>query len=128
MLCALVASKRMRVGLGVLLCLICGSTAFAADTIAPAPPPPDYASTIPHTTRMNYQLRFAIITPGLICGAYAERMKFSSMVIFSLLWLLLVYCPLDHMVWGKGGLFNWSLPPDGKWSNPSLDFAGGTVV
>src|SRR5207244_10735278 len=49
----------------------------------------------------------------------------------SLLWLLLVYCPLAHMVWGKGGLFNWSLPPDaasGKWSNPSLDFAGGTVV
>ncbi|HEV8377603.1 MAG TPA: ammonium transporter [Tepidisphaeraceae bacterium] len=88
-----------------------------------------YGATIPHTTWMIYQLMFAIITPGLICGAYAERMKFSSMVIFSLLWLLLVYCPLAHMVWGNGGLFNWSLPPaEGLWKNPSLDFAGGTVV
>ncbi len=219
MLRALVASKGKFVALGILLCLLCGSTALAADTIAPAPPPPkidtgdtawmltsaalvllmtgpglalyysglvrrknvlatmmqsfilmaivsiawaivgyslafgsgsrfignpseflflkgvgadpnpNYGATIPHTTWMIYQLMFAIITPGLICGAYAERMKFSSMVIFSLLWLLLVYCPLAHMVWGKGGLFNWRLPPaDGLWKNPSLDFAGGTVV
>src|SRR5207253_9957436 len=90
---------------------------------------PDYGDTIPQTPWMIDPLMFAIITPGLICGAYAERMKFSSMVIFSLLWLLLVYCPLAHMVWGKGGLFNWSRPPaDGLWKNPSLDFAGGTVV
>src|SRR4051794_22490636 len=68
--------------------------------------PCEYASTIPHTTWMVYQLMFAIITPALICGAYAERMKFSSMMLFSLLWLLCVYCPLAHMVWGKGGLFN----------------------
>src|SRR5207253_10800666 len=90
---------------------------------------PDYGDTIPQTPWMIDPLMFAIITPGLICGAYAERMKFSSMVIFSLLWLLLVCCPLAHMVWGKGGLFNWSRPPaDGLWKNPSLDFAGGTVV
>jgi len=67
---------------------------------------------------------FAVITPGLICGAYAERMKFSSMLLFSCLWLLCIYCPLAHMVWGKGGLFNWAL--GGKI--PALDFAGGTVV
>jgi Amt family ammonium transporter len=93
-----------------------------------AEPNADYGATIPHTTWMIYQLMFAIITPGLICGAYAERMRFSSMLIFSVLWLLFVYCPLAHMVWGKGGLFNWALPPGGGWSNPSLDFAGGTVV
>ena len=68
--------------------------------------PAEYAPTIPHTTWMVYQLMFAIITPALICGAYAERMKFSSMLLFSIGWLLIVYCPLAHMVWGKGGLFN----------------------
>jgi Amt family ammonium transporter len=86
--------------------------------------PVEYAPTIPHTTWMVYQLMFAIITPALICGAYAERMKFSSMLIFSILWLLLIYCPLAHMVWGKGGLFNAF--NGGKI--PALDFAGGTVV
>jgi Amt family ammonium transporter len=100
--------------------------------------PCEYAQTIPHTTWMVYQLMFAIITPALICGAYAERMKFSSMVIFSILWLLVIYCPMAHMVWGKGGLFNWGFPDmvglgtaDAKPSKlfiPSLDFAGGTVV
>ena len=91
--------------------------------------PSEYGTSIPHVLWMVYQLMFAIITPGLICGAYAERMKFSSMVVFSVLWLLVVYCPLAHMVWGKGGLFNWALPPTGGgWTNPSLDFAGGTVV
>jgi Amt family ammonium transporter len=92
-----------------------------------AAPNTDYAATIPHTTWMVYQLMFAIITPGLICGAYAERMKFSSMLLFSVLWLLAVYCPLAHMVWGKGGLFNWALQADG-FKVPALDFAGGTVV
>src|SRR5256885_1047250 len=62
--------------------------------------------------------------PALICGAYAERMKFSAMLTFSLLWLLFIYCPMAHMVWGKGGLFNAAL--GGKF--PALDFAGGTVV
>jgi Amt family ammonium transporter len=69
-----------------------------------ATPNTDYAPTIPHTTWMIYQLMFAIITPALICGAYAERMKFSAMMWFSALWLLFIYCPLAHMVWGKGGL------------------------
>jgi Amt family ammonium transporter len=87
--------------------------------------PCEYAGTIPHTTWMVYQLMFAIITPALICGAYAERMKFSAMLVFSILWLLLIYCPMAHMVWGKGGLFNWGFPGN---QIPALDFAGGTVV
>jgi len=87
----------------------------------------DYAPTIPHQTFMVFQLMFAIITPGLICGAYAERMKFSAMVLFSTLWLLLVYCPMAHMVWGKGGYFNAFLPPAGGGIR-AFDFAGGTVV
>ncbi len=87
-------------------------------------PMPDYAATIPHQTFMVFQLMFAIITPGLICGAYAERMKFSAMVLFSTLWLIFVYCPMAHMVWGKGGLFNAFL----GGSIPCFDFAGGTVV
>ncbi len=86
--------------------------------------PCEYAPTIPHTTWMVYQLMFAIITPALICGAYAERMKFSAMLVFSILWLLAIYCPMAHMVWGKGGLFNAF--NGGKI--PALDFAGGTVV
>jgi ammonium transporter, Amt family len=86
--------------------------------------PCEYANTIPHSTWMIYQLMFAIITPALICGAYAERMKFSAMLAFSTAWLLLVYCPMAHMVWGKGGLLNaWM---GGKI--PAIDFAGGTVV
>jgi ammonium transporter, Amt family len=94
-----------------------------------AQPATDYATSIPHTTWMVYQCMFAVITPALICGAYAERMKFSSMLLFSVLWLLFIYCPMAHMVWGKGGLFNWALqPPDGALKFPALDFAGGTVV
>jgi Amt family ammonium transporter len=83
----------------------------------------DYAATIPEQTVMIYQLMFAIITPALICGAFAERMKFSAMAIFLSLWSLLVYCPMAHMVWGVGGLLN---NVGGRF--PSLDFAGGTVV
>jgi Amt family ammonium transporter len=89
-----------------------------------ADPNPDYAGTIPHTTFMVYQLMFAIITPALITGATAERMKFSGSVLFMMLWFLVVYAPLAHMVWGKGGFLNASL--GGKF--PTLDFAGGTVV
>jgi ammonium transporter, Amt family len=88
--------------------------------------PSEYAPTIPHNTWMVYQLMFAIITPALICGAYAERMKFSAMLLFSIGWLLVIYCPMAHMVWGKGGLFN-AFMPDGL-NFPALDFAGGTVV
>jgi Amt family ammonium transporter len=89
-----------------------------------ADPNPDYAGTIPQATFMIYQLMFAIITPALITGATAERMKFSGTVLFLTLWFLFVYAPLAHMVWGKGGLLNASL--GGKF--PTLDFAGGTVV
>jgi len=87
-------------------------------------PNPDYAATIPHQTYMIYQLMFAIITPALISGAFAERMKFSGMLLFLTLWSLIVYFPMAHMVWGKGGLLNSSL--GGKI--PTFDFAGGTVV
>jgi ammonium transporter, Amt family len=89
-----------------------------------AEPNPDYAGTIPQLTFMVYQLMFAIITPALITGATAERMKFSGTVLFLSLWFLVVYAPLAHMVWGKGGFLNASL--GGKF--PTLDFAGGTVV
>ena len=89
-----------------------------------ADPNPDYAGTIPHQTYMVYQLMFAIITPALISGAFAERMKFSAMLLFMTLWSLVVYFPMAHMVWGKGGLLNATL--GGKF--PAWDFAGGTVV
>jgi Amt family ammonium transporter len=87
-------------------------------------PDKDYAATIPAQTYMVYQLMFAIITPALITGAFAERMKFSSMLVFMVLWSVIVYSPMAHMVWGKGGLLNASL--GGRF--PCLDFAGGTVV
>ncbi len=86
--------------------------------------PSDYAPTIPQQTFMVYQLMFAIITPALICGAFAERMKFSAMLLFMALWSLLVYFPMAHMVWGKGGLLNAFL----GGGIPCFDFAGGTVV
>jgi Amt family ammonium transporter len=89
-----------------------------------AAPNPAYASTIPFETYMVFQLMFAIITPALICGAFAERMKFSAMVVFTVLWSLIIYAPMAHMVWGDGGLLNSAL--GGVF--PTLDFAGGTVV
>jgi ammonium transporter, Amt family len=89
-----------------------------------AAPDSDYAATIPAETFMVYQLMFAIITPALITGAFAERMKFSAMVLFLTLWSIAVYDPMAHMVWGKGGLLNASL----GGAFPTLDFAGGTVV
>ena len=75
-------------------------------------------TTIPETVFAMYQLTFAIITPALVLGAYAERVRFSGMLIFSLLWLLIVYCPIAHWVWGDGWLQKMGI----------LDFAGGTVV
>jgi Amt family ammonium transporter len=82
-------------------------------------PFPDYAATIPHQTFMVYQLMFAIITPALITGAFAERIKFSGFLLFTLLWATCIYDPLAHWVWGVGGwLRNFG----------ALDFAGGTVV
>lgn len=82
-------------------------------------PNPDYAATIPHQAFMIYQAMFAIITPALITGAFAERMKFSTFLVFSLLWATLVYNPLAHWVWGVGGWMR---------NLGALDFAGGTVV
>ena len=87
-------------------------------------PNPAYAATIPQQSFMAFQLMFAIITPGLIAGAFAERMKFSAMIVFTSLWFLFVYAPLAHMVWGQGGFLNAS----GGGPFPTLDFAGGTVV
>ena len=84
-----------------------------------ATPNADYAATIPHQTFMFYQLMFAIITPALMTGAFAERMKFSSFLVFSLLWATLIYDPLAHWVWGVGGFLR---------NMGALDFAGGTVV
>jgi len=78
-----------------------------------------YSETIPHQTFMIYQAMFAIITPALITGAFAERLKFSAFLVFMVLWVTLVYCPVAHWVWGDGGWLK---------SLGALDFAGGTVV
>ncbi len=80
--------------------------------------------TISHLTFMVFQLMFAIITPALITGAFAERMKFTGMLLFMVLWAFVVYFPMAHMVWGPGGLLN--VFDDGAIG--CLDFAGGTVV
>ncbi|MDO8690084.1 MAG: ammonium transporter [Dehalococcoidia bacterium] len=82
-------------------------------------PNPDYAATIPHQAFMMFQAMFAIITPALITGAFAERMKFKAFLIFSLLWATIVYDPIAHWVWGTGGWIR---------GLGALDFAGGTVV
>ncbi|MFH0810429.1 MAG: ammonium transporter [Pseudomonadota bacterium] len=84
-----------------------------------AAPNPDYAATIPHQAFMLFQMMFAVITPALICGAYAERMKFPAFILFSLLWSTLIYDPLCHWVWGCGGWMR---------NLGVLDFAGGVVV
>jgi Amt family ammonium transporter len=83
------------------------------------------ADTIPRLTHMLFQGMFAIITPALICGAFAERMKFSTMVVFMILWGTLIYCPLAHWVWGGGAL---AYGVEGAIAGGALDFAGGTVV
>jgi len=82
-------------------------------------PNPDYAATIPHQAFMVFQLMFAIITPALITGTFAERIKFSAFLLFSLLWATLIYAPLAHWVWAVGGWIR---------GLGALDFAGGTVV
>lgn len=82
-------------------------------------PNPDYAATIPHIVFMIYQAMFAVITPALIAGAFAERMKFSSFLVFTLLWTTVVYDPVAHWVWGTGGWLR---------GLGVLDFAGGIVV
>jgi Amt family ammonium transporter len=87
-------------------------------------PNTDYAPTIPHLTFMVYQMMFAVISPALITGAFAERVKFSSLLVYSILWAFLVYFPVAHMIWGKGGFLN----AFAGGTIPVLDFAGGTVV
>ena len=82
-------------------------------------PDPAYAPTIPHQAFMIFQMMFAVITPGLITGAFAERMKFSTFLVFILLWATFVYDPIAHWVWGTGGWIH---------NLGALDFAGGTVV
>jgi Amt family ammonium transporter len=82
-------------------------------------PNPDYAGTIPHQLFMVYQMMFAAITPALITGAFAERIKFPTLVVFTLLWATLVYDPIAHWVWGRDGWLH---------NLGALDFAGGTVV
>jgi Amt family ammonium transporter len=82
-------------------------------------PYPDYSATIPHQAFMVFQLMFAIITPALITGAFAERMRFSAFLLFALLWATFIYDPLAHWVWGVGGWLR---------GLGALDFAGGTVV
>jgi Amt family ammonium transporter len=89
-----------------------------------AAPDADYAGTVPAQSFMLFQMMFAIITPALISGAVAERIKFKAYVMFMLLWVTCIYFPLCHMVWGKGGFFNWA----SGGTIPVLDFAGGTVV
>jgi Amt family ammonium transporter len=84
-----------------------------------AAPDADYGPTVPHAAFMIFQCMFAVITPAIICGSYAERVKFPSFLLFTVLWLTFVYCPMAHMAWAPGGLMrSWGL----------LDFAGGTVV
>lgn len=98
---------------------IIGSLSWAGLKGVGADPNPDYAATIPHSVFMIFQAMFAVITPALILGAFAERMKFSAFCLFSLLWATLVYDPVAHWVWGVGGFLRLS---------GALDFAGGTVV
>jgi len=84
-----------------------------------ASPNPEYAPTIPHLAFAAYQMMFAIITPALITGAFVERVRFKTYLVFSLLWATLVYDPVAHWVWGMGGMLRYL---------GALDFAGGTVV
>ena len=96
-----------------------GNLSWAMLSHVGAEPNADYAGTIPHSVFMLFQMMFAIITPALIVGAFAERMKFAAFALFSLLWATFVYDPLAHWVWGVGGFLR---------TMGALDFAGGTVV
>jgi ammonium transporter, Amt family len=98
---------------------IIGNLSWAGLNGVGAQPNPDYAATIPHSVFMTFQMMFAVITPALIIGAYAERVKFPAFLLFTLLWATFVYDPLAHWVWGAGG---WLKNLGG------LDYAGGIVV
>jgi len=107
-------------------CAFFGGTQFAFLRGVTAVPNPDYSYWVSHNVFAMYQLMFAIITPALIIGSVAERMKFSAVMVIVGLWMFLVYFPLAHMVWGIDGLMN------GVWNASAkikaIDFAGGTVV
>ncbi|MGD0168243.1 MAG: ammonium transporter [Smithella sp.] len=98
---------------------IIGNLSWAGLNHVGATPNPDYAATIPHSVFMAFQMMFAVITPALIIGAYAERVKFSAFLIFTILWATFVYDPLAHWVWGAGGWLK---------NMGALDYAGGIVV
>ncbi|HKR79916.1 MAG TPA: ammonium transporter [Nitrospira sp.] len=97
---------------------VIGSLAWAGLSGVGLSPHAVYGPTIPHQAFMVFQLMFAAITPALITGAFAERMKFSALILFALLWSLLIYCPVAHWIWGGGWLAGIG----------ALDFAGGAVV
>lgn len=115
--------------------LLMNNVARSWDESTNAPHTPMYAeglpTQIPLLTHMLFQGMFFIITPALICGAFAERMKFSTMVVFSILWGTLIYCPLCHWVW-DGGILSFATTENLETSKSlmggALDFAGGTVV
>jgi Amt family ammonium transporter len=92
---------------------------FGLAGVSGAEPYPDYSATVPHQAFMIFQMMFAIITPALIVGAFAERMSFKGFLLFSILWATFIYDPLAHWVWGQGGWIR---------NMGALDFAGGTVV
>jgi Amt family ammonium transporter len=100
--------------------------AFLNDVLPSEPSP--YAATIPASAYMIFQLMFAVITPALITGAFAERAKFSTFVVFMLLWATLVYDPVAHWVWGLGGWLGSFPEANGDVGIKAIDFAGGTVV
>ncbi|MEI9935619.1 MAG: ammonium transporter [Pseudomonadota bacterium] len=107
-------------------CPVLGGTKYAMFAGVDAMPNGDYAQWVSQNVFAMYQLMFAIITPALIVGAIAERMKFSALMLFTLAWMFIVYFPLAHMVWGVDGMMN------GVWNArapiKAIDFAGGTVV
>ncbi|HEY2901148.1 MAG TPA: ammonium transporter [Polyangia bacterium] len=105
---------------------VLGGLRFAGLGGVTAAPNADYSAWVSQNVFAMYQLMFAIITPGLIVGAIAERMRYSAIMAFILLWMLIVYFPLAHMVWGIDGLMNGVWNP--KASIKAIDFAGGTVV
>jgi len=105
---------------------ILGGLEFAFLNGVTSAPNNDYSYWVSHNVYAMYQLMFAIITPALIVGAIAERMKFSAVLLFTTLWMFLVYIPLAHMIWGINGLMNGVF--NGNAVISAIDFAGGTVV
>src|SRR5438876_7327472 len=97
---------------------VIGSLAWFGLSGVGGEPHPTYGSTIPHQVYMLFQLMFAAITPALVTGAFAERMRFSALLVFAALWSTFIYCPLAHWIWGGGWLAKMG----------ALDFAGGAVV